>query len=103
LEIIYEGVDCGYVLEIRYENAQASLDVIHEGIACGHPSELLPIAIGIEKQITQEKYSSKLGYFSWVICFIRDRGGIRTPNPQSRNLIFYPVELRSHFGFGVRM
>ncbi len=24
-----------------------------------------------------------------------DRGGIRTPNPQSRNLIFYPVELRS--------
>src|SRR5690606_18424367 len=26
-----------------------------------------------------------------------DRGGIRTPNPQSRNLIFYPVELRSHY------
>lgn len=26
-----------------------------------------------------------------------DREGIRTPNPQSRNLIFYPVELRSHF------
>ena len=25
-----------------------------------------------------------------------DREGIRTPNPQSRNLIFYPVELRSH-------
>lgn len=23
-----------------------------------------------------------------------DRGGLRTPNPQSRNLIFYPVELR---------
>ena len=30
-----------------------------------------------------------------------DREGIRTPNPQSRNLIFYPVELRSHFEFGV--
>jgi hypothetical protein len=29
--------------------------------------------------------------------FIRDREGIRTPNPQSRNLIFYPVELRSQF------
>lgn len=28
-----------------------------------------------------------------------DRGGIRTPNPQSRNLIFYPVELRSHLEF----
>ncbi len=26
-----------------------------------------------------------------------DREGIRTPNPQSRNLIFYPVELRSRF------
>jgi hypothetical protein len=25
-----------------------------------------------------------------------DREGIRTPNPQSRNLIFYPIELRSH-------
>ena len=29
--------------------------------------------------------------------FIRDREGIRTPNPQSRNLIFYPVELRSQY------
>ena len=26
---------------------------------------------------------------------ISDREGIRTPNPQSRNLIFYPIELRS--------
>ena len=26
-----------------------------------------------------------------------DLEGIRTPNPQSRNLIFYPVELRSLF------
>jgi hypothetical protein len=25
-----------------------------------------------------------------------DPGRIRTPNPQSRNLIFYPVELRGH-------
>ncbi len=24
-----------------------------------------------------------------------DPGRIRTPNPQSRNLIFYPIELRS--------
>jgi hypothetical protein len=78
LEIIYEGVDCGYVLEIRYENAQASLDVIHEGIACGHPSELLPIAIGIEKQITQEKYSSKLGQ-----CFTK---GLPAAIPQSSAL-----------------
>src|SRR6056297_1107611 len=26
-----------------------------------------------------------------------DPGRIRTPNPQSRNLIFYPVELLGHF------
>ncbi len=26
-----------------------------------------------------------------------DPGGVRTPNPQSRNLIFYPVELQGHF------
>jgi hypothetical protein len=31
------------------------------------------------------------------LLFIRDRGGVRTPNPQSRNLIFYPIELRSRF------
>ena len=32
-------------------------------------------------------------------CFkeFRDRGRVRTCNPQSRNLIFYPVELRSHY------
>ncbi len=34
---------------------------------------------------------------SFTFLFIRDREGIRTPNPQSRNLIFYPVELRSLF------
>jgi hypothetical protein len=28
-----------------------------------------------------------------------DLEGIRTPNHQSRNLIFYPVELRGHFIF----
>ena len=30
-----------------------------------------------------------------IILFC-DSGGIRTPNQQSRNLPFYPVELRSH-------
>ena len=29
-----------------------------------------------------------------MIAFKSDHGGVRTPNPQSRNLIFYPVELR---------
>jgi hypothetical protein len=32
------------------------------------------------------------------ILRLGDPEGIRTPNRQSRNLIFYPVELRSHFG-----
>ena len=31
------------------------------------------------------------------LIFICDRGGIQTPNPQSRNLIFYSVELRGHY------
>ncbi len=31
--------------------------------------------------------------FCTGVCCIRDPGRIRTPNPQSRNLIFYPVEL----------
>ena len=30
-----------------------------------------------------------------ILGFIRDPGGIQTPNPQSRNLMFYSVELRS--------
>ncbi len=32
----------------------------------------------------------------WFCKLKSDSGGIRTPNRQSRNLIFYPVELRSH-------
>lgn len=35
--------------------------------------------------------------FLLMFLFIRDLGGVRTPNPQSRNLIFYPVELRGRF------
>lgn len=41
------------------------------------------------KIMTIKKTKTKL---FWFFC---DREGIRTPNPQSRNLIFYPVELRS--------
>lgn len=33
-------------------------------------------------------------YTLQAFYFFSDRGGVRTPNPQSRNLIFYPVELR---------
>jgi hypothetical protein len=41
----------------------------------------------------KKERSSELGALFYT--FSGDRGGIRTPNPQSRNLIFYPVELRS--------
>lgn len=34
-----------------------------------------------------------------LLCPFSDRGGVRTPNPQSRNLIFYPVELRGQYNF----
>ena len=36
-------------------------------------------------------------FVSTFCCCIRDPGRIRTPNPQSRNLIFYPVELLGLF------
>ena len=35
--------------------------------------------------------------FRCGLCACSDRGRIRTPNPQSRNLIFYPVELRGQY------
>ena len=35
-------------------------------------------------------------HFAGFHFFYSDPGGVRTPNPQSRNLIFYPVELRGH-------
>lgn len=34
---------------------------------------------------------------------LSDHGGVRTPNPQSRNLIFYPVELRGQFIYDFRV
>ena len=38
-----------------------------------------------------------------AIELFRDPGRIRTPNPQSRNLIFYPVELRGQRGGEITM
>ncbi len=35
--------------------------------------------------------------FIYPVLLIRDHGRVRTCNPQSRNLIFYPVELRSQY------
>ena len=38
-----------------------------------------------------------------ILAFICDLGRVRTCNPQSRNLIFYPVELRSHLILDLEM
>ncbi len=67
-------------------------------IASCYPLNLLP-KLRDESLNPNLKCSSKLGHFKLGLRLICDREGIRTPNPQSRNLIFYPVELRSHFVF----
>ena len=46
---------------------------------------------------TNKKTRKQAWHFFLIALFIRDHEGIRTPNHQSRNLIFYPVELRSHY------
>ena len=56
-----------------------------------------PAKLRFENKEVQKKCSSELGHFFCTSLFIRDLGGVRTPNPQSRNLIFYPVELRGQF------
>ena len=38
----------------------------------------------------------------WITVGFCDRGRVRTCNPQSRNLIFYPVELRSRVIYDIR-
>lgn len=50
------------------------------------------------KKIQASKKKTGLVYLFRLIP-LSDREGIRTPNPQSRNLIFYPVELRSLYIF----
>ncbi len=40
---------------------------------------------------------NKKGVAMTPFLFLSDHGRIRTLNPQSRNLIFYPVELRSQY------
>lgn len=43
------------------------------------------------------KNGSKTTKATDVVAFECARGRIRTLNPQSRNLVFYPVELRMHY------
>ena len=50
----------------------------------------------LKKKSRTEK--SKL-YILLAFLVISDHGRARTLNPQSRNLIFYPIELRGHYLF----
>src|SRR5690554_6142534 len=48
----------------------------------------------ISKTTAFKQKTPKISRFKGFYYLTSDRGRIRTPNPQSRNLIFYPVELR---------
>jgi hypothetical protein len=54
----------------------------------------LPRQSSALKILKTKKCSSELGIFSFLSTY-GDPGRVRTCNHQSRNLIFYPVELRS--------
>ena len=59
---------------------------------------MLKINLAISKDIFTIQYPNPINTIKvtipiFIFC---DSGGIRTPNQQSRNLPFYPVELRSH-------
>tara|TARA_B100002051_G_C16565576_1_gene549848 strand:- start:540 stop:731 length:192 start_codon:yes stop_codon:yes gene_type:complete len=49
--------------------------------------------MGIENEKEEKSFLSKLKTFFFLL-FICDRGGIQTPNPQSRNLMRYSVAPR---------
>ena len=63
---------------------------------------MLKINLAISKDIFTIQYPNPINTIKvtipiFIFC---DSGGIRTPNQQSRNLPFYPVELRSHIYSG---
>ena len=70
--------------------------------SCGAHVRLVPIDCLLRKQpptlrvesVKSTKKKKQAILFCLLFPLIRDRGRIRTLNPQSRNLIFYPVELR---------
>ena len=94
--IIHEiGLAALILIARRFENSankkntQARLlYIIRKRISCADPQKLR-----FENSTNKKKRSSKLGVFFLIVLFIRDPERIRTSNRQSRNLIFYPVEL----------
>ena len=60
-------------------------------ISCADPTKLR------FENSTNKKTLKQAWRFFLIALFIRDPEGIRTPNRQSRNLIFYPVELLGHY------
>jgi hypothetical protein len=53
-----------------------------------------PSRLRLENKISLSKCLSELRHFERDILFIRDPGGIQTPNPQSRNLMRYSIAPR---------
>ena len=60
-----------------------------------------PVFLGIE--LPERRVQKEKSPTACAIELFRDPGRIRTPNPQSRNLIFYPVELRGQRGGEITM
>ena len=58
---------------------------------------LILIARRFENSANKKKHASEAWCFFLFALFIRDPERIRTSNRQSRNLIFYPVELLGRF------
>ena len=71
------------------KNTQARLlYIIRKRISCADPQTLR-----FENSANKKKHASEAWCFFLFALFIRDPERIRTSNRQSRNLIFYPVEL----------
>ena len=60
-----------------------------------------PVSLGIE--LSERRSQKGKSPIASATGLFRDPGRIRTPNPQSRNLIFYPVELRGQRGGEITM
>ena len=80
-------IGCALPNVVHFENTKsAKLHLVFFSFLGLHPVRPL-----------QPQKLKKSAAFAADFEFICDPGRIRTPNPQSRNLIFYPVELLGHY------
>ena len=93
--------------KLRFENWIKPFHVLFPQSSC-FENWIKPFHVLFPQSSALKIKNLNLQIQSSLICcsdflFIRDRGGIRTPNPQSRNLIFYPVELRRPFYYYINL